>query len=333
MLEPFADSEREPLLPSAAPATPPSAPPVTLTLPFKPPYDWDALIGFLGPRAIPGVECVRSGAYLRTIALSGARGWISVRPAEPASALLATIQFPCPEALPLIAGRIRHLFDLDADPALITEKLALDPMMAGLVAARPGLRVPGAWDAFELAVRAIFGQQVSVSRATVLAGKLVALSGTALPRPSGAPLDGLTHLFPQPAAIAGITDLGAALGMPRARAASITALARVVIADPDLLTPAETLDRSVARLRALPGIGEWTAQYIAMRALHWSDAFPHSDIGLIRALQTGERRPTPEEVLARAHAWRPWRAYAALHLWFSDSATARLTGPERGNAG
>ncbi|MGH7086244.1 MAG: DNA-3-methyladenine glycosylase family protein [Acetobacteraceae bacterium] len=341
MLEPMTDSEREPLLPPPAPAAPPAAAPVTLTLAFKPPYDWNALIGFLEPRAIPGVECVRSGAYLRTIALGGARGWLSVRPAESAAALLATIQFPHPAALPLIAGRIRHLFDLDADPALIAEKLSADPMMARLAAARPGLRVPGAWDAFELAVRAILGQQVSVARATILAGKLVALSGTALPRASAAPFDVLTHLFPRPGAVAAIADpktppgvaMGVALGMPRARAASITALAQAVGADPDLLAPAETLDRSVARLRALPGIGEWTAQYIAMRALHWSDAFPHSDIGLIRALQTGERRPTPEEVLARAHAWRPWRAYAALHLWFSDSATARLTGPERGNAG
>ncbi|MGH7191770.1 MAG: DNA-3-methyladenine glycosylase family protein, partial [Acetobacteraceae bacterium] len=310
MLEPMADSEREALLPPPAPAPPvlataPAASPVTLTLPFKPPYDWDALIGFLGPRAIPGVECVRSGQYLRTIALGDARGWISVRPAESPAALLATIQFPHPAALPLIAGRIRHLFDLDADPALIAAKLSADPMMARLVAARPGLRVPGAWDAFELAVRAILGQQVSVARATILAGKLVALSGTALKLPSGAGFDGLTHLFPRPAAVAAVADpktppgvaMGVALGMPRARAASITALAQAVGADPDLLAPAETLDRSVARLRALPGIGEWTAQYIAMRALHWPDAFPHSDIGLIRALQTGDRRPTPEEVL------------------------------------
>lgn len=337
MLEPFADSRREPLLPPAAPATPPAASPVTLTLPFKPPYDWDALIGFLGPRAIPGVECVRSGAYFRTIAVDGVQGWISVRPAESPGALLATVQLPRPEALPLIVTRIRHLFDLDADPARIAEKLSADPIMAPLLAARPGLRVPGAWDAFELAVRAILGQQVSVARATALAGKLVALAGTALPRPAGAPCDGLTHLFPQPSAVAGIADLeiplGAALGMPRARAASIIALAEAVRADPQVLAPAETLDRSVARLCALPGIGEWTAQYIAMRALHWPDAFPHSDIGLIRALHTGERRPTPEEVLARARAWRPWRAYAALHLWFSDSAAARAIAPRDCAAG
>lgn len=319
------DSKRD--LPPPTPAPTPhsaSAPPTTLTLPLRPPFDWGGLIGFLGPRAVPGVETVHSGAYSRTIAINRAHGWISIRPADPPTALLATIHFPLAEALPLVVGRIRHLFDLDADPAPIAAHLSLDPVLADLVAARPGIRVPGAWDPFELAVRAIFGQQITVARATQLAGKLVALAGTPLPAPTGHAPDGLTHLFPAPAAILEIDDLAVALGIPRARARFLTALAEAALADPDLFA-AGNLHQSVARLCGIKGIGEWTAQYIAMRALHLPDAFPHSDIGLIRALQIGDRRPTPKEVLTRGEAWRPWRAYATLHLWLSDSSGPRPT--------
>ncbi|MGH7070223.1 MAG: DNA-3-methyladenine glycosylase family protein [Acetobacteraceae bacterium] len=329
MLEPFPDSQPEPLVVAGGARLSPT----TLTLAFRPPYDWDALIGFLGPRAIPGVEAVRSGVYSRTIAINGAHGWISIRPAEPPAALLATIHFPLAEALPLIAGRIRHLFDLDADPALIAAHLSTDPVMADLVAARPGMRVPGAWDPFELAVRAIFGQQITVARATGLAGKLVALAGMRLPGPPDRSLDDLTHLFPTPSAILRIDDLGLALGIPRARAAFLTALAKAALADPDLFAATGNLDQSVAALCTIKGIGEWTAQYIAMRALHLPDAFPHSDIGLIRALQTGDRRPTPKEVLTRGEAWRPWRAYATLHLWLSESSGPRRTTRRKNDGG
>ncbi|MBV9783546.1 MAG: DNA-3-methyladenine glycosylase 2 family protein, partial [Acidisphaera sp.] len=166
-------------------------------------------------------------------------------------------------------------------------------------------------DGFELAVRAILGQQITVSAATALAGKLVALCGTRLLPAAASP----SHVFPTPEQIAAVDDLGAALGMPRRRAAAIAALARSAAADPGLFEPGRGLDETVAALRVLPGIGEWTAQYIAMRALREPDAFPAADIGLLRATATADGRPTPAQLLARAAAWRPWRAYAALHLW------------------
>ncbi len=309
MLERLTDSKREP------------ASPASLTLPFKPPFDWRSLIAFLAPRATPGVEAVSNGTYARTIALCGTSGTIHVRPADEPAALLATIRFPLTAALPLIERCIRRLFDLDADPARIAAHLSSDPLMAPLVAARPGLRLPGAWDSFELAVRAILGQQISVTRATALAGKLVALCGTPLPPAIGLPLDGLHHLFPTAIQLARVDDVGLVLGMPRARAAAITALAKAAATDANLLEPRLTLEESVARLRHLPGVGEWTAQYIAMRALHVPDAFPHSDIGLLRAMQTTAGRPiSASQLLARAAAWQPWRAYAAMHLWASASA-------------
>ncbi len=194
--------------------------------------------------------------------------------------------------------------------------------MAPLVAARPGLRTPGAWDGFELAIRAILGQQITVTAATVLAGKLVAAYGEPLPDAVAGRVEGLTHTFPQPAALAG-QDLGLVLGMPRARAKALSSMAAAVVADPLIFGARASLDEAIARLKALPGIGEWTAQYIAMRELREPDAFPHGDIGLMRALadESGVR-PTPAELLARAEAWRPWRAYAALHLWASETPPA-----------
>jgi AraC family transcriptional regulator of adaptative response / DNA-3-methyladenine glycosylase II len=193
--------------------------------------------------------------------------------------------------------------------------LAADPALAPLVAARPGLRVPGAWDGFELAIRAILGQQITVTAARGLAGKLVAAHGVALPERFVG--EGLTHVFPSPERLAGIDF--ATLGMPGARAAALSAMTRAVIADPLIFGPKRSLDDAIGTLKVLPGIGEWTAQYIAMRELREPDAFPAADIGLMRALaDDAGRRPSPAELLARAEAWRPWRAYAALHLWSSE---------------
>jgi len=297
----------------AATAAPDSA--ITLTLPYKPPYDWPGIIGFLAARAIPGVEQVEPGLYTRTIALGEAHGTIAVRPASRSHALVATIRFPVITALPVIVERIRRLFDLRADPTIIAAHLSEDPHLARLVAARPGLRVPGAWDGFELAVRGILGQQITVHAATRLAGKLVAAFGAPLST-VGAP--DLHNVFPAPERLAG-ANLAATLGMPGARAASIVSLAAAA-ANPLLFEPNQGLEESVSRLRALPGIGEWTAQYIAMRALREPDAFPAADIGLLRALATAAGRPTPAQLLARAESWRPWRAYAALHLWTADAS-------------
>lgn len=283
----------------------------TLRLGYRPPYDWNAIIGFLAKRAIPGVEHVEPGLYARTIALGAISGTIAIRPAQ--GTLTATIHFPDVTAMPEITERIRRIFDLDADPSVIAAHLGTDPLLAPLVASRPGLRVPGAWEGFELAVRAIVGQQISVAAATRLAGKFAAAYGEPLVS-SGVP--GLTTVFPHPARLAG-EDIATCIGMPRARGAALSAIAAASAADPDLFAPAHGIDDAVARLTALRGIGSWTAHYIAMRALREPDAFPSADIGLLRAMATPAGRPSAAEVSARAEAWRPWRAYAALHLWTS----------------
>jgi AraC family transcriptional regulator of adaptative response / DNA-3-methyladenine glycosylase II len=298
------------------------------TLPYAAPYDWDAMLAFLAARAIPGVEAVADSRYLRSISLDGQRGWIEVACKPHRDALLATIRFPNLTALPAIVARIRRVFDLTADVTAIGANLATDPTLARLVAARPGLRVPGAWDGFELAVRAILGQQITVAGASKLAGRIVEAHGDELDL-AHAPAS-LTHVFPSAGKLADI-DL-APIGMPRARAAALSALAATVVADPRLFDLGGDLDDAIARLRRVPGIGEWTAQYIAMRALREPDAFPTADIGLLRALEDSSgRRPAPAELLAKAEAWRPWRAYAAIHLWASlaDKSKPRAAVLER----
>ena len=286
---------------------------VSLHLAFRPPYDWDGLLDFLRLRAIPGVERVEGGVYIRTIALGGEQGLIRVELAD-RNRLKVSVRFGRMSALPTIIARVRRVFDLAADPVAISAHLSQDPALAPLVAARPGLRVPGAWDGFELAVRAILGQQITVTAATALAGKMVRSHGQPLP----APIEGLTHTFPTPESLAGV-DI-AALGMPRSRAAALSALAAAVAADPAIFGPSRSLEAAITQLKGLTGIGEWTAPDNARRELREPDAVPAADIGLMRALadETG-RRPTPAELLTRAERWRPWRAYAALHLWAADT--------------
>lgn len=289
---------------------------ITLLLPYRAPYDWDTMLNFLSARAIPGIEAIRDGAYRRTIMLEGGAGWVEVSHAAKHCALRATIAFHSLRQLPVIVARLRRLFDLTADPNAIGAVLSSDTLLAPLVSARPGLRVPGAWDGFELAVRAILGQQITVSAATRLAGKLVAKFGAELP---DARRVGLTHLFPSAEQL--LNQDIAKIGMPGARGATIANLAAATVADPHFFGPCEDLEQAVARLRALPGIGEWTAHYIAMRALRESDAFPVGDVALMRALSNNEPvRIGAKAMLSRAEAWRPWRAYAALHLWTSDDA-------------
>jgi AraC family transcriptional regulator of adaptative response / DNA-3-methyladenine glycosylase II len=216
---------------------------------------------------------------------------------------------------------VRRVFDLGADVAAIAAHLAQDPCLAPLVAARPGLRVPGAWDGFELAARAILGQQITVTAARRLAAKLVAAHGEPL-RGDAPASAGLTTVFPRPERLAG-ADLAATLGMPRARGAALATLAAAAAADPRLLHPDEDPTTAVTRLRALPGVGEWTAQYVALRALRHPDALPAADIGLLRAMSGPDgSRPTAAALLAHAERWRPWRAYAAQHLWTAGAAHA-----------
>jgi AraC family transcriptional regulator, regulatory protein of adaptative response / DNA-3-methyladenine glycosylase II len=286
---------------------------LSVHLAYRPPYDWEAMLSFLAARAIPGVESVSDHVYRRSIAIGDAFGVFGVALAGK-NRVNVTVRFANMAALPTIIARVRRVFDLAADPDTIGAHLALDPTLAPLVAARPGLRVPGAWDGFELAVRAIFGQQITVPAATRLLGKLVLAHGMLLPEEMRG-IDGLTHVFPSPAQLAG-ADLQ--LGMPRARVAAVTSLAKALAADPAIFSPGASLEAAITKLRALPGIGEWTAQYIAMRELREPDAFPAADIGLMRALAMPDgRRPTSSQLLALAERWRPWRAYAALHLWAS----------------
>jgi AraC family transcriptional regulator of adaptative response / DNA-3-methyladenine glycosylase II len=296
---------------------------LSVRLAYRPPHDWDAMLSFLAARAIPGVEIVTADIYRRTIAIGDASGTIAVAPADK-NRVNVTVQFPNIAALPQIIARVRRVFDLAADPDTIGAHLSLDPALAPLVAARPGLRVPGAWDGFELAVRAIFGQQITVPAATKLLGRLVEVHGAKLP---GAMRDveGLSHLFPSPARLAK-ADI-AALGMPKARAMAVASLAQAIAADPAIFSRGASLEEAIAKLRSLPGIGEWTAQYIAMRELREPDAFPAADIGLLRAMATAEAgRPSPAELLVRAERWRPWRAYAALHLWAAGMAQPAVSG-------
>ena len=296
---------------------------VTVKLGYRPPYDWDGTLAFLRTRAILGIEAVSSRCYARTIAIGDQRGLLLVEPAGE-NCLKATVRLANIKILPAIIARVRRVFDLAADPVAIGAHLSQDPVMAPLVAARPGLRVPGAWDGFELAVRAILGQQVTVPAAAGLAGKLVLSYGEKIV--DAAALDqGLTHVFPTPRQLVGM-DL-AAVGMPKARLVALSSLAAAVVADPLIFGPRRSLEAAVAQLRTLAGIGEWTAQYIAMRELREPDAFPAADIGLMRAMRDGRGvRPSPADLLAHAERWRPWRAYAALHLWASEAHASPSSG-------
>ncbi|OYU05915.1 MAG: 3-methyladenine DNA glycosylase 2 [Pseudomonas sp. PGPPP1] len=282
-----------------------------MRLVFAPPYDWAAMIGFLSARAISGLETVEADVYRRSISVGHQHGWISVTLGT-GDWLDVDVEFANPAALPEIERRLRMMFDLDAQPQLINPQLATDPLMAHLVAARPGLRVPGTWDGLELAIRAVLGQQITVAAAIRLAGKLVAQYGQPLQTPHA----GITHVFPTPGVLAA-ADL-ATLGMPKARGRTLSGVAQALLDDPQLFEPKASLKEGVARLVALPGIGDWTAQYIAMRQMREADAFASGDIGLINALVALEGGPvSARQLLARAEAWRPLRAYAAQHLWTS----------------
>jgi len=289
---------------------------VSVRLGYRPPYDWEAMMSFLRARAIPGIEAASNSRYARTIAIGDTRGFLVVEPAE-RNCLKATVGFANLRNLQPIITRVRPVFDLAADPMAIGAHLGQDPLLAPLVAARPGLRVPGAWDGVELAVRAILGQLVTLPAATQFAGKLVLDVGEPIADPI-AREQGLTHVFPMPQQLV-TTDLSA-IGIPKARRMALKSLAAAVVADPLIFGSRRSLEEAVAQLRSLAGIGEWTAQYIAMRELREPDAFPATDIGLLRAMRDWQGlRPSPAALLAHAEQWRPWRAYAALHLWASDT--------------
>lgn len=278
-----------------------------LRLEYQAPYDWPAMLGFLAARAVVGMETVVDGVYSRSIGLNGVHGTVSVWPGD-GDALEVELDFPDPSALPEIVARLRRMFDLDADLPTMQRHLAADPLLARLIAERPGLRVPGAWDGLELAFRAVLGQQITVVGAIRLAGKLVAEYG----EPLRSVEPGLTHVFPE-AAVLAQADL-AALGMPKSRGRTLSGVAQALLDDPLLFAS------GTARLLALHGVGDWTAQYIALRQLRDMDGFPTGDVGLLRALEVLEgERMTVRELSVRAEAWRPFRGYAAQVLWASLS--------------
>jgi 3-methyladenine DNA glycosylase/8-oxoguanine DNA glycosylase len=279
------------------------------------PFDWPAHRTWMAARAIDGVEIVVEDGFRRTALLGTVPAVLAVTCLRPAASVQVQVQSldPCDDAE--AADRVRRVLDLDRDLAAIGNHFAHDPFLRDAMLAHPALRVPGGWDAFELAVRAILGQQVTVRAARRLASELVAICGT--PLPAGLHEPALGRLFPNAGQVAA-ADLGA-LRMPAARRAALTALACAAADDDRLFAADAALDDTIARLRAVKGIGEWTAHYIALRALRHPDAFPASDIGLLRGAgrETGVR-PTPAALLRRAERWRPYRAYAAQLLWAQD---------------
>ncbi len=287
-----------------------------LVLAYRPPLSWDAMLRFLAARAIPGVECVTGATYHRTVGVGEHRGWLSVSPVVDRNLLAVDLATELAPALPAILARLRNLFDLDARPDVIAGHLVLDPLLAPWVKRQPGLRVPGAFDSFELGMRAILGQQVSVRGASTLAGRFAERFGDAIETP----LACLNRIAPAAESLAtarGTTLAG--LGLPIARAESLRGLARVVARREIDLEPGIEPTVTVAKLMELPGIGPWTAQYIAMRALRWPDAFPAGDLGLVKASGLKSARALEKA----AERWRPWRAYAALHLWESLKTTSQ----------
>ena len=287
---------------------------ITLRLDYRPPFAFDEALAFLALRAIRGVEVVGDGSYRRTVRIGDATGSLEVRQASgDVPALVAHVSMSLAARLTTIVAKLRTLFDLDAQPEVVRDHLAADPKLARLVGERPGLRLPGSFDTFEMAVRAVLGQQVSVKGATTLCARLVTAFGDPVPQDAGLAAE-LTSFFPTAAALARVPVARMReIGLPEARARTIIELARAVASGRIDLSGRAAPEETIAALQGLPGIGPWTAHYLAMRAMHWPDAFPAGDLGVKKALGLKSERETE----ARAERWRPWRAYAVMHLWGS----------------
>jgi AraC family transcriptional regulator, regulatory protein of adaptative response / DNA-3-methyladenine glycosylase II len=277
-------------------------------LDYRPPFDWDHLRDFLRIRAVPGVERVEDDVYLRTVRAGDHTGWIRVTPGKRRDALRLEVSPSLMRVRELVARRVRRLFDLDADPALVAASLGRDRRLSRLVALRPGLRVPRAFDSAELAARAILGQQVTVAAARTLAGRMARSFGD----PIATPYESLDRLWPTAARLAGSPEsVLVAIPLVRARARALVFLMSAIVEGTVSLDDAADVEQTMAKMIELPGIGLWTAHYIAMRGIGWSDAFPEGDLVLRRALGNA----TARACRTRAERWRPFRAYAALHLW------------------
>jgi len=283
-----------------------------LRLDYRPPLDWEAMLRFLAMRATAGVEEVADGVWRRTVRMGRRAGWVSVTHDPGRPALRAEISLSLASALMPLVARLRALFDLDARPDAVAAHLRCEPLLRASLRRRPGLRVVGALDGFEAAVRVVLGQQVSVAAATTVAGRVA----RGLGEPIATPFPALTHLAVTPAALADAgEDRLARLGMPEARARTLLALGREVASGRLALERGGDLEALRAALLELPGVGPWTADVVAMRALGAPDAFPAGDLGVLRALGVRSARAADE----RAERWRPWRAYATAHLWASLS--------------
>ncbi|MFH1277367.1 MAG: AlkA N-terminal domain-containing protein [Candidatus Eisenbacteria bacterium] len=279
-----------------------------IELPYRPPLDRRALFRFLAKRAVPGVESVDGFTYRRSALLGDLPGVIEIRSPAEGSPFLLSLPFVPPRGLLSLVEGTRRLFDLDADPLPIEERLLPDPHLAPLVRRRPGLRVPGAWDGFELAVRAVLGQQVSVAGAATLAGRLAERFGRPLPREER----GIRFLFPSAGDLAKARPSG---GLPAKRAAALRTLARAAASGDLELGPWADPDEATRRLLEIEGIGPWTVAYIRLRAFRDPDAFPAGDLGVRKGLSMGDPPMTARRAAALAEPWRPWRGYGAMHLW------------------
>ena len=279
---------------------------------YRPPFDWDSLLTFFEPRVTPGVECVRDSTYHRTFSFGKRDGSLAVVHRPTHNAIEVRVQSSDSRHLLEIVERVKRIFDLGAETTTIADHLRRDKNLREAVDRLPGLRVPGAWGGFELAVRAILGQQVTVKGATTLSGRLAKTFGKAMRKPCGI----LTTIFPDPSDLAE-RNLSV-IGLPKARARTIQTLARAVRDGHVRFDSTSSAGEFIHDLVALPGIGDWTAQYVAMRALGEPDAFPASDLGLLKAARNGNGLMTPKKLEERAKAWRPWRAYAAMVLWNKD---------------
>lgn len=300
-----------------------------LLLPINGPYDWRAMMTFFGARALTGVEFVTDSKYKRSLRLGRAVGLVSVAlvsavPAaasETGRALEARVALSDPSLLSAIVTQLSLMFDVQADIDSINASLSRDPLLRESVIRRPGLRRPSWGDGFEVACRAILGQQITIAAARTLGCRLIERFGEPLSMPDDTPAEfrDLRRLFPSAERLADANLEG--MGMPRRRAATLNALALATLANPDLFASQPALEDSVSKLKAIPGIGDWTAQYIALRALGHPDAFPAGDVALQNAAaMPGATRPTTVELARRSEAWRPWRAYAAQRLWSDPPA-------------
>lgn len=289
---------------------------LTLRMTYRPPFLWEALLDFLRRRAIAGVEELTDDVYRRTVMIDDHVGWVEVANDGHRESLVVRVSSSLTPVLQRLLARLRDLFDLHARPDVVDEHLRTSDLISKSVCQRPGLRVPGAFEGFELAWRAILGQQVSVRGASTLAARFAQRFGRSI----DTPFPGLTHLTPHPEAVTTArTATVAKIGIPVARAVSLRDVAKLCATEPTLLRPGTPVHRATEYLRAINGVGGWTASYIAMRALHWPDAFPETDLGIRHALKLDKAN----DILQVSQAWRPWRAYAAMHLWLSLSETSK----------